>query len=176
MVKMAVDSNIMLFSLIEEALWVWRHHGTNLWSPLQDLMWTPISSNHNLLPVAQLLSYMQMYSWCGTGLQEPIQQDLQQNETYHLLHLNIPWCQNSMEASDSPPQTQTSHDIGINGIMELDPGPMENDDHSNRCDPKNCDTGTMCYGLVPLPLCCIWPYNLCIPTGTSGFPSIQAQG
>ncbi len=64
-------------------------------------------------------------------------------------------CQNSMEASDSPPQTQTSHDIGINGIMELDPGPMENDDHSNRCDPKNCDTGTMCYGLVPLPLCCI---------------------
>jgi hypothetical protein len=34
-------------------------------------------------------------------------------------------------------------------IMELDPGPIENDDASNSHDPENCDTSTMCYDLVP---------------------------
>jgi hypothetical protein len=29
--------------------------------------------------------------------------------------------------------------------MELDPGPIENDDASNSSDPENCDTDTMCY-------------------------------
>jgi hypothetical protein len=62
MVNMAVDCKVTLFSPVEEALQVWKHCSTDLWSPLQDLMWTPISSNQNLLLVAQLLPYMQMYS------------------------------------------------------------------------------------------------------------------
>jgi hypothetical protein len=33
--------------------------------------------------------------------------------------------------------------------MELDPGPMANDNHSNNNDPESCDTSTMCYDLVP---------------------------
>ena len=33
--------------------------------------------------------------------------------------------------------------------MELDPGPMENDNDSDSGDPENCGTGTMCYDLVP---------------------------
>jgi hypothetical protein len=54
-----------------------------------------------------------------------------------------------MEANNDSLKTQTSGDIGINGITELDPGPMANDEHSNRDDPENCDTGTMCYDPVP---------------------------
>jgi hypothetical protein len=38
--------------------------------------------------------------------------------------------------------------------MELDPAPMANDDHSSSDDPENCDTGTMCYDLVPSYLAC----------------------
>jgi hypothetical protein len=89
MEDMVVDRKRMLFSPIKEVLQVWKHHGINLWSPLQDLMQTPIPSNQNLLPVAQLLLYMQMYSQCGTGLQELIQQDLQQKETLCLLCLSV---------------------------------------------------------------------------------------
>ena len=33
--------------------------------------------------------------------------------------------------------------------MELDPGPMANDNHSKSKDPEDCDTGTLCYDLVP---------------------------
>jgi hypothetical protein len=33
--------------------------------------------------------------------------------------------------------------------MELDPGPMENDNDSDSGDPENCGTGTVCYDLVP---------------------------
>jgi hypothetical protein len=33
--------------------------------------------------------------------------------------------------------------------MELDLGPMANDNHSNSNDPESCDTSTMCYDLVP---------------------------
>jgi hypothetical protein len=47
--------------------------------------------------------------------------------------------------------TGTTDGIRIDGIMELDPGPILND-HINQDDPKNCDPGTMCYDLVPLPL------------------------
>jgi hypothetical protein len=56
------DGKIMLFSPSEEVSQVWKHHGIHLWSPLQDLMWTPIPSNQNLLLVTQLVPYMQMYS------------------------------------------------------------------------------------------------------------------
>ena len=42
MEDMAADSKIMIFSPIEEVLQVWKHHGIDLWSPLQDLMGTPI--------------------------------------------------------------------------------------------------------------------------------------
>jgi hypothetical protein len=76
MEDMAVDSKVTLFSPIKEALQVWKHHGVDLWSQLQDLTWTPIPSNQNLLPVAKLLPYMQMYSRYCTGLQELIQQNL----------------------------------------------------------------------------------------------------
>jgi hypothetical protein len=54
-----------------------------------------------------------------------------------------------MEANNDSPTTQTKGDIGINGIMELDPGPMANNNHSKSKDPEDCDTGTMCYDLVP---------------------------
>jgi hypothetical protein len=55
-----------------------------------------------------------------------------------------------MEANDDA-MTQTSGGIGIGAIMELNPGPMPTD-HFNKEDPKNCDTGTICYDLVPSPL------------------------
>jgi hypothetical protein len=32
--------------------------------------------------------------------------------------------------------------------LELDPGPIEDDDSFNSGDPENCNTGTMCYDLV----------------------------
>jgi hypothetical protein len=37
MEDMAVDSKVTLFSPIKEALQVWKHHGVDLWSQLQDL-------------------------------------------------------------------------------------------------------------------------------------------
>jgi hypothetical protein len=74
---------------------------------------------------------------------------LQYKQAYCLLCLSVLWCQNSIEANNKPPTTQTSGDIGIDGIMELDPGPMENDDHSNSGDSENCNTSAMCYDLVP---------------------------
>jgi hypothetical protein len=55
---------------------------------------------------------------------------------------------NSMEANNKSPTIQTSGDIGVGKIMELDPGQMENDDDSDSSDPENC-TGTMCYDIVP---------------------------
>jgi hypothetical protein len=58
MEDMATDSIIMQFSPIKEAVQGWKHRGINMWSPLQDLMQTPIPSNQNLLPVTQLLLYM----------------------------------------------------------------------------------------------------------------------
>ena len=45
--------------------------------------------------------------------------------------------------NDYPPTTQTSGDIGVDRIMELDPGPMENDDSFDSGDSENCGTGTM---------------------------------
>jgi hypothetical protein len=42
-----------------------------------------------------------------------------------------------------------SYNIGADGIMELDPGPIEDDDSFNSGDPENCNTSTMCYDLVP---------------------------
>ncbi len=112
-------------------------------------MWTPIPSNQNLLPVTQLVLYMQMYSQCGTRLKELIQQNLQHKEAYHLLHLNLLWCWNSMEANNDWPTIQTNGDIGIDAIMELEWGPMANDNHSNSNDHEKCDNSTMCYDLVP---------------------------
>jgi hypothetical protein len=61
MENMEKDGKIMLFSTLEGVLQVWKHCGINQWSPLQDLMWTPLPSNQNPLPVAQLVLYMQMY-------------------------------------------------------------------------------------------------------------------
>jgi hypothetical protein len=74
---------------------------------------------------------------------------LQQKETYHLLCLCVLQCWNSMEANNDSPKTQTSGDIGFDGIMEMDPGPMENNDDSNGDNLKICDTGTICYDLIP---------------------------
>jgi hypothetical protein len=50
-----------------------------------------------------------------------------------------------MEDNNDSYTTQTSGGIGVDRIMELDPGPIENDDASNSSDPENCDTDTMCY-------------------------------
>jgi hypothetical protein len=85
MEDIAADSKIMLFSPVKEVLQVWKHCGIDQWSPLQDLMWTLIPSNQNLLLVAQLVPYTQMYSRCGTGLHKLIQQDLQQKKTLCLI-------------------------------------------------------------------------------------------
>jgi hypothetical protein len=41
-----------------------------------------------------------------------------------------------MECNNDPPTTQTSGDIGVEGIMELDPGPIENDDIFDSNDPE----------------------------------------
>jgi hypothetical protein len=54
-----------------------------------------------------------------------------------------------MEGNNDPPTTQTSGDIGVDRIMELGAGPMENDASFNTSDPENCGTGTICYDLVP---------------------------
>jgi hypothetical protein len=52
-------------------------------------------------------------------------------------------------ANNNSHPIQTSGDIGVNGIMELNPGPMESDNDSDSGDPKNSSTGTMCYDLIP---------------------------
>jgi hypothetical protein len=83
------ESKIMLLSPIEEVLQVWKHCGVNLWSPLQDLMQTPIPSNQNFLTVAQLVLYTQTNSQYGTGLQELIEQNLQYKQAYCLLCLSV---------------------------------------------------------------------------------------
>jgi hypothetical protein len=54
-----------------------------------------------------------------------------------------------MEANNDSPTIQTSGDIGVDGIMKLDQGPMENDNDSNSGDPENSSTGTTCYDLIP---------------------------
>jgi hypothetical protein len=33
-------------------------------------------------------------------------------------------------------------------IMELDPGPIEDDDGCDSCDPENCASGKFCYDIV----------------------------
>jgi hypothetical protein len=57
-------------------------------------MWTPIPSNQYLLPVAQLVPYIQMCSQCGTGLQELIQQNLQHKEAFCLHCPSVLWSTN----------------------------------------------------------------------------------
>jgi hypothetical protein len=52
------------------------------------------------------------------------------------------------EGNNDPPTTQTNGDVGIDGIKELDPGPIEDDDGFERGDPESCDIGSMCYDLV----------------------------
>ena len=44
-----VESKIMLLSPIKEVLQVWKHHNIDMWSPLQDLMVTPIPKKRYLL-------------------------------------------------------------------------------------------------------------------------------
>jgi hypothetical protein len=144
-----VRSKINLLSTIVDIQHIWKHCDIALWSLLQDIMQTPILSNQYLLLVAQLVPYTQMYSQCGTGLQEPIQQNSQHKETLCLLHLTVLQCLNSMENHNNSPAIQTNGDIGVDGIMELDPSPMENDNASKSGDHKNSSTGTMCYDLVP---------------------------
>jgi hypothetical protein len=58
---MVAEGKIMLFSPIKEVSPVWKDWGIDLWSPLQDLIWTPIPSNQNLLLVTQLVLYMPTY-------------------------------------------------------------------------------------------------------------------
>jgi hypothetical protein len=53
-----------------------------------------------------------------------------------------------MKGNNNPPTTQTGRDIGIDRLMELDPGPIEDDDSFDRGNPENCATGTMCHDLV----------------------------
>jgi hypothetical protein len=79
----------MLLSPIEEVFQVWKHLDVTLWSPLQDIMWTPVPSNQYLLPVTQLVPYTQRSSQCGTELQELIHQNLQHKEPFCLLHLTV---------------------------------------------------------------------------------------
>jgi hypothetical protein len=43
------ESKIMLLSPMEVVLQVWKHHDIDLWSPLQDLMMTPIPKKRYLL-------------------------------------------------------------------------------------------------------------------------------
>jgi hypothetical protein len=71
-----VESKIMPLSPIEVVFQVWKHCNVAPWSPLPDIMWTPIPSNQYILPVAQLVPYTQKSLQCGTGLQELIQQNL----------------------------------------------------------------------------------------------------
>jgi hypothetical protein len=52
--NLEVRSEIKLLSPMEKVLHVWKHCNITLWSPLQDIMWTPILSNQYLLPVANL--------------------------------------------------------------------------------------------------------------------------
>jgi hypothetical protein len=92
-------SEINLLSPIEEVLHIWKHCDITLWSPLQDILWTPILYNQYLLLVAQLVPYTQTYSQCGTGLQELIQKNLQHMETLCLLCLSVLQCLNSTETS-----------------------------------------------------------------------------
>jgi hypothetical protein len=79
----------MLLSPIKEVFQVWKHRRVTLWSPLQDIMQTPIPSNQYLLPVTQLVPYTQTYSQSGTGVQELIQQNLQHKEALSLIHLSV---------------------------------------------------------------------------------------
>jgi hypothetical protein len=52
--NLEVRSEIKLLSPIEEVLHVWKHCNATLWSPLQDILWTPILSNQYLLLVTNL--------------------------------------------------------------------------------------------------------------------------
>jgi hypothetical protein len=63
-------------SATKEALQVWKSCGITLWSPIQDIIQTPIPSNQYLLLVAQLVLYTQTHTLCGAGLQELILQNL----------------------------------------------------------------------------------------------------
>jgi hypothetical protein len=60
--------------------------------------------------------------------------------------------------------------------MELDPGPIEDDDASDSGDPENCGTGTMCYDLIPS---YIVPSNhvisTLVPSGTSTFALVKLK-
>jgi hypothetical protein len=69
-------SKIKLLSATKEALQVWKSCGITLWSPMQDIIQTPIPSNQYLLLVAQLVLYTQTHTQCGAGLQELILQNL----------------------------------------------------------------------------------------------------
>jgi hypothetical protein len=53
-----------------------------------------------------------------------------------------------VEGNNNPPITQTNGDVGIDGIKELDPGPIEDDDGFDSGDPDNCATGTMWYDFL----------------------------
>jgi hypothetical protein len=65
-----------------------------------------------------------------------------------------------MEGNNDPPTTQTNGDVRIDGIKELDPGSIKDDDGFDNGDLENCTTA-----------CSIRPLNLSISTGTSGIPS-----
>jgi hypothetical protein len=53
------------------------------------------------------------------------------------------------EGNNNSPTTWTSGNIGAEGIMELDPGPIEDNNSFDSGDPENCGTSTMHYDLVP---------------------------
>jgi hypothetical protein len=83
------------------------------------------------------------------GIPELILQNLQHKEIFCLLCLTVIQCLNSTEGNNDPSTAQAKGDVGIDGIKELDPGPIEDDDGFDSGDPENCANGTTCYDLVP---------------------------
>jgi hypothetical protein len=80
-----------------------------------------------------------------------------------------------MEGINDPPKTQTSGDIGIDRIMELDPGSIEGDDSFDNGDPETCATGTMCYDLVSLQLVLSDHLILAFQQGHQAFPPLLSS-
>jgi hypothetical protein len=80
-----------------------------------------------------------------------------------------------MEGNNNPPTTQTSGDIGVDRIMELDPGPMEDDNNFDSGDPESHGTSTMCYDLVPSQLVLSDHLISAFQQGYQAFPLVKLK-
>jgi hypothetical protein len=90
MEDMAADSKIMLFPPFKEVLQVWKHYGTDLWSPLQDLMWTPIPSNQKSLACHSTSTiHADIFTMCYRITGANSSEFLKQKETYCLLCISV---------------------------------------------------------------------------------------